>query len=206
MIFQLSSPKLPKTLPRPLSYNQIQKLIRKIDEEKNSFVKARNKAFIINLWGTGLRISEALSLNTDQIKNDYLTILGKGRKERLIPIIPQVKKVLTEWILERAKLQKSDNKSLFINFNGKKITPRYFQNFFSKIRNELDLDINFTPHSLRHSFATDLLRNGVDLRSLQLLLGHNSLSTTQHYLKLSNKFVNETYENTHPRAKIKNSK
>ena len=68
------------------------------------------------------------------------------------------------------------------------------------------MDINFTPHSLRHSFATDLLRNGVDLRSLQLLSGHNSLSTTQHYLKLSNKFVNETYENTHPRAKIKNSK
>ena len=89
MIFQLSSPKLPKTLPRPLSYNQIQKLIRKIDEEKNSFVKARNKAFIIILWGTGLRISEALSLNTDQIKNDYLTILGKGSKERLIPIIPK---------------------------------------------------------------------------------------------------------------------
>ena len=206
MIFQLSSPKLPKTLPRPLSYNQIQKLIRKIDEEKNSFVKARNKAFIIILWGTGLRISEALSLNTDQIKNEYLTILGKGSKERLIPIIPQVKKVLTEWILERSKFQKSENKSLFINFNGKKITSRYFQNFFSKIRNELDLDINFTPHSLRHSFATDLLRNGVDLRSLQLLLGHNSLSTTQHYLKLSNKFVNETYENTHPRAKIKNSK
>ncbi len=205
MIFQLSSPKLPKTLPKPLSYNQIKKLIVKIDEERNSFVKARNKAFIIILWGTGLRISEALSLNTDQIKNDHLIIVGKGKKERLIPILPQVKKVISEWIIERTKLEKPENKSLFINFNGKKITPRYFQNFFSKIRNELDLDIKFTPHSLRHSFATDLLRNGVDLRSLQLLLGHNSLSTTQHYLKVSNKFVNETYLNTHPRAKLKNS-
>ena len=75
----------------------------------------------------------------------------------------------------------------------KKLLPRYFQKFFSELRNELDLDINFTPHSLRHSFATHLLKNGVDLRTLQLMLGHSSLSTTQHYLKISNQFVDETY-------------
>ncbi|PPR27042.1 MAG: Tyrosine recombinase XerC [Alphaproteobacteria bacterium MarineAlpha9_Bin4] len=201
-IFELSSPKLPKNLPRPLSDNQIKKLIGKIDEEKNSIIKARNRAFVIILWGAGLRISEALSLNVKDLKSDYLLILGKGKKERLIPLIPQVKKALSQWVLERSKIKNEESNKLFINLNGKKITPRYFQKFFSRLRNQLDLDINFTPHSLRHSFATHLLRNGVDLRTLQLMLGHSSLSTTQHYLKVSNRFVNETYNKTHPRAKF----
>ncbi len=202
LIFQLSSPKIPKSLPRPLSDNQIKKFIARINEEKNTIVKLRNKAFVILLWGAGLRISEALSLKTNDIKNDYIVILGKGKKERLIPLIPQVKKVLSEWVLERSKIKVSYCNNIFINFNGKKITPRYFQKFFYNLRNELDLDINVTPHSLRHSFATHLLKNGVDLRTLQLMLGHSSLSTTQHYLKVSNQFVNQTYNKTHPRAKI----
>ena len=109
---------------------------------------------------------------------------------------------MSEWVLERCKIKNAGNEYLFINLNGKKITSRYFQKFFSNLRSELDLDINVTPHSLRHSFATHLLKNGVDLRTLQLMLGHSSLSTTQHYLKVSNEFVSETYNNTHPRAKI----
>ena len=104
LIFQLSSPKIPKNLPRPLSDNQIKKFIDRINEEKNTIVKLRNKAFVILLWGSGLRISEALSLKTNDIKNDYIVILGKGKKERLIPLIPQVKKVLSEWVLERCKI------------------------------------------------------------------------------------------------------
>ena len=110
--------------------------------------------------------------------------------------------MLLEWVLERSTIKNANCNNLFINFNGKKITPRYFQKVFSSLRSELDLDVNMTPHSLRHSFATHLLKNGVDLRTLQLMLGHSSLSTTQHYLKVSNKFVNETYNKTHPRAKI----
>ena len=202
VIFELSSPKLPKTLPRPLSKNQIKKLISEVNEEKNCFIQKRNKAFIIVLWGTGLRISEALSLTTEQVKKDYLIVSGKGNKERLIPMIPQVKKAITEWLSERSKIQNKFDQSLFINLNGKKITSRYFQIFFSRLRNKLDLDINFTPHSLRHSFATHLLKNGVDLRTLQLMLGHSSLSTTQHYLRVSNKFVSDTYYKSHPRARI----
>ena len=201
-IFKLSSPKIPKNLPRPLSDSQIKKFIDRINEEKNTFVKLRNKAFVILLWGCGLRISEALSLNIEDIKGDHIIILGKGKKERLIPLIHQVKKVLLEWITERGKIKYHVCNSIFVNFNGKKITPRYFQNYFSELRNELDLDINVTPHSLRHSFATHLLKNGVDLRTLQLMLGHSSLATTQHYLKVSNQFVNETYNRTHPRAKV----
>ena len=202
IIFQLSSPKIPKNLPRPLSDNQIKRLIDRINEEKNTIVKLRNKAFVILLWGSGLRISEALSLKIDDIKSEYIVVLGKGKKERLIPLISQVKKVLLEWVMERSKIKSPSCNNVFINFNGKKITPRYFQKFFSELRNELDLDINVTPHSLRHSFATHLLKNGVDLRTLQLMLGHSSLSTTQHYLKISNQFVDETYNKTHPRAKI----
>ena len=202
VIFQLSSPKIPKNLPRPLSDNQIKKLIDRINEEKNTVVKLRNKAFVILLWGSGLRISEALSLKIDDIKNEYIVVLGKGKKERLIPLISQVKKVLLEWVMERSRIKSPNCNNVFINLNGKKITPRYFQKFFSELRNELDLDINVTPHSLRHSFATHLLKNGVDLRTLQLMLGHSSLSTTQHYLKISNQFVDETYNKTHPRAKI----
>ena len=118
-------------------------------------------------------------------------------------MLPKVKKVLSVWISERSKIKiVENNKHLFINLNGKKITPRYFQKFFANLRNDLDLDIRFTPHSLRHSFATHLLKNGVDLRTLQLMLGHSSLSTTQHYLKISNQHVSKIYNDTHPRAKI----
>ena len=130
MIFKLSSPKIPKSLPRPLSDNQIKKFIDRINEEKNTIVKLRNKAFVILLWGCGLRISEALSLKTNDIKNDYIVILGKGKKERLIPLIPQVKKVLSEWVLERCKIKVSDCNNIFINFNGKKLLPDTFKNFF----------------------------------------------------------------------------
>ncbi len=201
-IFHIASPKLPKSLPRPLSDNQIRSLISKIDEEKKDLVRIRNKAFVIVLWGTGLRIGEALSLTTEAIRKNYIIILGKGKKERLIPLIPQVKKALEALLLERKKIANIKSKYLFLNANGKRLTARYFQKFFCSLRNELDLENNFTPHSLRHSFATHLLRNGVDLRTLQLMLGHSSLSTTQHYLKVSNQFVNETYDKTHPRAKI----
>jgi len=201
VIFQLSSPKLPKSLPRPLSDSQIKKIIKKIDEEKNIFVKVRNKAFVITLWGTGLRIGEALSLTIEDLDNDYLIVLGKGGKERIIPLISQVKKALNFWVLERSKLNSLISNNLFINSNGKKITPRYFQKFFSNLRDSLDLNTYFTPHSLRHSFATHLLQNGVDLRTLQLMLGHSSLSTTQHYLKISSQFIDDTYNKTHPRAK-----
>ena len=151
--------------------------------------------------GCGLRVSEALSLNKKQIDTDFLIILGKGRKERMIPLLPVIKKELNKWLLLRKKISPIKTDALFVSKIGNRLSPRYVQKFIEKIRNQLGLEKNVTPHSFRHSFASHLLMNGVDLRTLQLMLGHSSLSTTQHYLKITNKFADEVYKKTHPRAK-----
>ena len=103
-INKLASPKLPKNLPRPLSENQILKFIKLLDQEKDEFIKKRNKALIYLFWGCGLRVTEALSINKEQIKSDFLIILGKGRKERMVPILPIIKKELNKWLLTRNNL------------------------------------------------------------------------------------------------------
>ena len=180
---------------------QILNVINILKKEKNKFLKFRNTALIYLLWGCGLRVSELLSLNTPQIKRDYLIILGKGKKERIIPLLPEIKVKILEWINWKRQNIYIENDALFINRSGKRLSARYVQKLIEKLRNQLNLDDRFTPHSLRHSFATQLLMNGVDLRTLQIMLGHSSLSTTQHYLKVTNKYVESVYKKTHPRAK-----
>ena len=198
---KLNNPRLPKTLPRPLSENQILKFIELLDQEKNEFIRKRNKALIYLFWGCGLRVSEALSLNKKQIDADFLIILGKGRKERMIPLLPIIKEEINKWLLIRKNIFPLEDDALFVSKIGNRLSPRYVQKFIEKIRNQLGLEKNVTPHSFRHSFSSHLLMNGVDLRTLQMLLGHSSLSTTQHYLKITNKFADEVYKKTHPRAK-----
>ena len=200
-IYNLANPKLPKNLPRAVSENQIIKVINILKCEKNKFLQLRNTALIYLLWGCGLRISELLSLNNKQINDNYIIIFGKGKKERIVPLLPEIKTKITEWIKWKHKNFNYDNDALFISRLGKRLSPRYVQKLIEKLRQQLDLDKNFTPHALRHSFATQLLMNGVDLRTLQMMLGHSSLSTTQHYLKVTNKFVENVYKKTHPRAK-----
>ncbi len=200
-INKLTNPKLPKNLPRALSEKKILDILSLIDKEKNEVVKTRNKVLILLFWGCGLRVSEALALDKSEINSDFLVILGKGKKERIIPLLPLVKNSLLEWLTIREKISNIKSAAVFIGQAGKRLTPRYVQKFMEKLRNELGLEKNVTPHSLRHSFATHLLMNGVDLRTLQTLLGHSSLSTTQHYLKITNKFADEVYKRTHPRAK-----
>ena len=200
-ITKLTNPKLSKNLPRPLSENQILKFIELLDQEKNELVRKRNKALIYLFWGCGLRISEALSLDKKQIDTDFLIILGKGKKERMIPLLPIIKEEINKWLLLRKNISPLETDALFVSKIGNRLSPRYVQKFIEKIRNQLGLAKNVTPHSFRHSFASHLLMNGVDLRTLQLMLGHSSLSTTQHYLKITNKFADEVYKKTHPRAK-----
>ena len=200
-IYNLANPKLPKNLPRAVSENHIIKVINILKCEKNKFLQLRNTALIYLLWGCGLRVSELLSLNNKQINDNYIIIFGKGKKERIVPLLPEIKIKITEWIEWKHKNFNYDNDALFISRLGKRLSPRYVQKLIEKLRLQLDLDKNFTPHALRHSFATQLLMNGVDLRTLQMMLGHSSLSTTQHYLKVTNKFVENVYKKTHPRAK-----
>ena len=200
-IYNLANPKLQKNLPRAVSENQIIKVIDILKCEKNKFLQLRNTALIYLLWGCGLRVSELLSLNNQQINDNYIIIFGKGKKERIVPLLPEIKIKITEWIEWKHQNFNYDNDALFISRLGKRLSPRYVQKLIEKLRQQLDLDKNFTPHALRHSFATQLLMNGVDLRTLQMMLGHSSLSTTQHYLKVTNKFVENVYKKTHPRAK-----
>ena len=200
-IYNLANPKLPKNLPRAVSENQIIKVINILKCEKNKFLQLRNTALIYLLWGCGLRVSELLSLNNQQINDNYIIIFGKGKKERLVPLLPEIKIKITEWIKWKHQNFNHNNDALFISRLGKRLSPRYVQKLIEKLRQQLDLDKTFTPHALRHSFATQLLMNGVDLRTLQMMLGHSSLATTQHYLKVTNKFVENVYKKTHPRAK-----
>ena len=201
-IFKLSSPKIPKNLPRALSEKQIFNLIKLVDNEKNNFIKKRNKSLLYLLWGTGLRVSEALSLNVKDVGKNILIVKGKGKRERMIPMIELITDELTKWLEERKQIKNLKNTAIFINLRGKRLTPRYVQKFFRNLREQLNLDDTITPHALRHSFATHLLKNGVDLRTLQIMLGHNSISTTQNYLKVSNNYAESIYRKAHPRAKL----
>ncbi len=201
-IFKLSSPKIPKNLPRALSEKQIFNLINLVDNEKNNFIKRRNKSLLYLLWGTGLRVSEALSLNIKDIGNNILIVKGKGKKERMIPMIELITNELTKWLDERKQMKNLKDKAIFINSRGKRLTPRYVQKFFRNLREQLNLDDTITPHALRHSFATHLLKNGVDLRTLQIMLGHNSIATTQNYLKVTNNYAESIYKKAHPRARL----
>ena len=196
---KIETPKFIKSIPSSLSEIQIEKLLDAPDEK--TFIGLRDKTMIETLYSCGLRISELLSLNNKQINDNYIIIFGKGKKERIVPLLPEIKIKITEWIEWKHKNFNYDNDALFISRLGKRLSSRYVQKLIEKLRKQLDLDKNFTPHALRHSFATQLLMNGVDLRTLQMMLGHSSLSTTQHYLKVTNKFVENVYKKTHPRAK-----
>lgn len=200
-IYNLANPKLPKSLPRAISEKQIYKVLNELSKDKNPFSRLRNTAIIYLLWGCGLRVSEVLSLNSNQIKENYIIVVGKGKKERIVPLLPEIKEKILIWESWKHKNFNSKILAIFVSKLGNRLTARYIQKLIAKLRIELNLDESFTPHSLRHSFASQLLMNGVDLRTLQTMLGHTSLATTQHYLKISNKFAENVYKKTHPRAK-----
>ncbi len=194
----ISSPKKDKILPKALDVDQTLNLLdAAADFAKDKWQGLRDVAILTILYGCGLRISEALSLNIGDINhNDFLKIRGKGNKERLVPILPIVKDKIAAY-LEACPYNQQPGDALFLGARGERISPRIVQRTLEKIRSYLGLPDTLTPHALRHSFATHLLAQGTDLRSIQELLGHASLSTTQRYTNVEIEHLKEEYNKAH---------
>ena len=201
-VFNLKSPKLKKSLPRPINVDLAIQVIKQAEEiEDEKWIGLRNKAILILLYGCGLRISEALSLNYDDVQNeDHILIKGKGEKERTVPMMPYIKKGIENY-LEACPKEIISGEALFIGKRFSRLSPRIIQYALEKIRTALSLPETATPHALRHSFATHLLDSGGDLRTIQELLGHSSLSTTQKYTKVETSKLLDIYKKSHPLAK-----
>ena len=202
VVQSLRTPKQKKSLPRPISSElAIETIKHAQDMEKEKWIGMRNKSILMLLYGCGLRISEALNLNFEDInENDYLIIKGKGNKERMVPLMDYVKNDIENYIHECPKNFMKDD-PLFIGKRLDRLSPRIIQYVLEKIRHNLSLPETATPHALRHSFATHLLDSGGDLRTIQELLGHSSLSTTQKYTKVETEKLYDAYSKTHPLAK-----
>ncbi|MCK5284618.1 MAG: tyrosine recombinase XerC [Alphaproteobacteria bacterium] len=201
----LRTPKLPHKLPRPLHKKQALNVLKTsaLIEEKD-WIAQRNKALFTLLYGCGLRINEALSLNiNDMPRDEFIRVIGKGKKERQIPVIEIVETTLLHYIklCPYTKQEISDSASpLFFGAQGKRLSQGVAQKAMRNVRKKLELPENATPHALRHSFATHLLENGANLREIQELLGHTSLSTTQRYTEIDSEKLMNIYKNAHPRA------
>ena len=201
--FQLiNSPKSPSYLPNILSPEEVSQLLN--FKPKNSQEK-RDLAIIELIYSSGLRVSEAVNSNLDDFEENknFLRVVGKGSKTRLVPVGRYAQNAINDWMLERDKLSTKDN-ALFVNLRGSRITTRSVQERIKSIALMQGLP-PVNPHMLRHSFATHLLESSGDLRSIQELLGHSSLSTTQIYTRLDYQHLMKVYENSHPRAHKKNA-
>ena len=193
-------PKLSKTLPKVLSVEDIDNILNIKLETKYDY---RNKAILELMYSTGVRISELINIKIHDlnINNCTLKVIGKGSKERIIPVGDYALKY-TEIYLNnyRHLFNKNNSDYLFLNPSGNKLSRQAFFKTIKKIALEKNIKVDFSPHTLRHSFATHMLENGADLRTIQELLGHSDLSTTQIYTNISNKFIEDNYNEYHPHS------
>lgn len=200
-VLSTRAPKFTKKLPRPLAEDAARAMIETVELQSSSdWVAARDVAVVTLLYGCGLRISEALSLTgADAPLPETLRIVGKGDKERIVPVIPAARQAVDRY-LELCPHPQSATAPLFRGVRGKALNPRAIQGVMAKARMQLGLPATATPHAMRHSFATHLLSAGGDLRAIQELLGHASLSTTQAYTAVDTARLMEVYNRTHPKA------
>jgi len=195
-------PKASRRLPRPVSEHDAQEIVSLAkDVPLDNWIGARDQALFTLLYGAGLRISEALGLtHADLAQKERLTVTGKGNKQRNVPLLPMVRASLEKYLAECPYPAKPKG-AIFIGSRGERLNAAVAQRAMRQLRRQLNLPDNVTPHALRHSFATHLLASGADLRSLQELLGHSSLSTTQLYTQVDAGQLTKAYKAAHPRAK-----
>jgi len=194
------TPRIRRGLPRPLSETDAARAIEQAGEHDVEWLGARDVALLTLLYGAGLRISEALSLKRGDVPLPAtLTILGKGGKERVVPLLAVVRQAIDSYE-KLIPFAGTKGSALFLSRRGKAMSPREAQLLMARLRGALGLSERATPHAMRHSFATHLLSNGGDLRSVQELLGHASLSTTQTYTQIDSKKLRDVYEKAHPRS------
>ena len=200
------APKVPRSLPKPLgivSAKQMSDADLRAGEERPQWVLARDAAVLALLYGSGLRISEALSLRRKDVPvpgaGDVILVTGKGNKQRMVPVLQNVLQLIADY-LKLCPAEIAPNAPIFIGARGGPLSPRIIQLAMARLRGALGLPDSATPHALRHSFATHLLARGGDLRAIQELLGHASLSTTQIYTAVDSERLLEAYRSAHPRA------
>jgi len=194
-IFKIKTPKLTKNLPRAVDFGDIKKLIEVVGNfHKEEWENKRNLAILFIVYGCGLRISEALSINKIMLENSLnLVITGKGGKQRMVPLMPIVKRKIDDY-LQSCPFKLDAHQAIFLNKRQQNYSRTAFAKLIMDVRRKLNLSEEITPHAFRHSFATALLQEDVDLRTIQELLGHASLSTTQKYTKIDKKRLIESYK------------
>lgn len=201
-ISSIRTPKLPKKIPRALPPKQAREVVENADVvPKENWIGMRDRALFMLLYGCGLRIDEALQLNYGtRPMNAEVRVMGKGSKERMVPVIPVVEKMLNEY-LAVVPFPMEKETPLFLGAKGGRLAQGVAQRDLRNLRKAIGLPESVTPHALRHSFATHILVGGADLRTIQELLGHASVSTTTRYTDYDNAQIMEIYMKAHPRAK-----
>ncbi len=200
-VLSTRAPKFQKKLPRPLAQDAAQAVLETVEfQSTTDWIGARDMAVVTILYGCGLRISEALALNgSDYPLPEVMRILGKGNKERIVPVIPAAREAVERYV-KAAPFPVEKDSPLFRGARGGRLNARQIQSVMQNVRAQLGLPASATPHAMRHSFATHLLEAGGDLRAIQELLGHASLSTTQAYTAVDTARLMEVYNKTHPKA------
>jgi integrase/recombinase XerC len=197
------TPKQDKKLPKFLEYEEVKRLLE--TPPTDNWLGARDRAILETLYSTGIRVSELVALNMDDVDflGEVIHVRGKGKKERIAPIGASALQVIQHYMEFRNRRAQNnenfDSRVLFVNKHGRRLSTRSVRRKMDKYIKMAGLDPAISPHTLRHSFATHMLNNGADLRSVQELLGHQSLTTTQIYTHLTTKKMKEVYEGAHPR-------
>ncbi len=203
---QVDSPRAPKPVPKPMTTEEVDALLRE-PRKYDSPEAARDAAMLELMYATGMRVTELVSLNMDSVQLDtppsWVRCLGKGGKERTIPVHEQAVEALSTYLDDArpSLLKNRPHQALFVNRRGERLTRQGFWLILKGYAKSAGIESHVTPHTLRHSFATHLLRGGASVRDVQELLGHANVSTTQVYTQLADEHLREVYENVHPRAR-----